>query len=248
MRQYLTFQLYGPLAAWGEQAVGQERDASPQPSRSAIIGLVAASLGLRREQESEQAQLVQSLGLGIKLCAHGIGMRDFHTAQRAKSTSRAKHLHTRRDELAHDKIDTVISYRAYRQESAAVVALWLLSDDGDFDLQAIASAMQRPCFNLYLGRKSCPLALPLSPEVSAASDLRAALDSHHDSLKTEECLPVELRKLFKTQASYYWDTTDEPGMQASFQQRRYDQPLSRVRWQFAERQEFVRLATSEEAT
>lgn len=248
MRQYLTFQLYGPLAAWGEQAVGQERDASPQPSRSAILGLVAASLGLRREQESEQAQLVQSLCLGIKLCAHGIGMRDFHTAQRAKSTSRAKHLHTRRDELAHDKIDTVISYRAYRQDSAAVVALWLLRDDGDFDLEAIASAMQRPCFNLYLGRKSCPLALPLSPQVSRATDLRAALDSHHDSLMKENRLPAVLHQLFDERASYYWDSTDEPGMQASFQQRRYDQPLSRVRWQFAERQEFVRLATSEEAT
>lgn len=248
MRQYLTFQLYGPLAAWGEQAVGQERDASPQPSRSAILGLVAASLGLRREQESDQARLAQSLGVGIKLCAHGLGMRDFHTAQRAKSIARARHLHTRRDELAHDNIDTVISYRAYRQDSAAVVALWLLQDNDALDLEAIAQAMQRPVFNLYLGRKSCPLALPLAPQVSATPDLRKALDSHHDALHTDDRLPKELRQLFKAPASYYWDDTDAPGMQASFQQRRYDQPLSRVRWQFAERQEFVRLAKSEEAT
>jgi len=248
MRQYLTFQLYGPLAAWGEQAVGQERDASPQPSRSAILGLVAASLGLRRKQESEQGKLVQSLGLGIKLCAHGLGMRDFHTAQRAKSIARAKHLHPRRDELAHDNIDTVISYRAYRQDSAAVVALWLLHDDDCFDLEAIALAMERPVFNLYLGRKSCPLALPLAPQVRAAPDLRKALDSHHDALNSDDRLPRELRRLFTAPASYYWDRTVEPGMQASFQQRRYDQPLNRVRWQFAERQEFVRLAKPEEAT
>ena len=246
MRKYLTFQLYGPLAAWGEQAVGQERDASPQPSRSAILGLVAASLGLRRDNELEHARLVQSLGVGIRLCARGVGMRDFHTAQRAKAIARARHLHTRRDELAHDNIETVISYRAYRQDSAAVVALWLLADDGELDLQTIAKALLQPRFNLYLGRKSCPLAIPLAPSVSAAADLRSALDSHHQALQTEDRLPAALRNLFAEQASYYWDSTDEPGMQASFQERRYDQPLSRVRWQFAERQEFVRLATTED--
>jgi CRISPR system Cascade subunit CasD len=246
MRQYLTFQLYGPLAAWGEQAVGQERDASPQPSRSAILGLVAAALGLRREDEQQHTQLAQALGIGIKLCARGLGMRDFHTAQRAKSIARAKHLYTRKDELAHDNIDTVISYRAYRQDSAAVVALWLAEATGDFDLEVIAQAIQQPAFNLYLGRKSCPLALPLAPRVTSAADLRSALDSHQQALQSEELLPAVLRRLFAASGSYYWDITDEPGMQADYQQRRYDQPLSRVRWQFAERQEFVRLESVEE--
>ena len=248
MREYLTFQLYGPLAAWGEQAVGQERDASAQPSRSAILGLVAASLGVRRDQEHEQARLVQTLGLGVRLCAHGIGMRDFHTAQRAKSIARARHLHTRKDELAHDNIDTVISYRAYRQDSAAVVALWLLNDDSKYGLDAIAEAMKQPAFNLYLGRKSCPLALPLAPRIVTEANLRAALDSHQQALQLEELLPVELLKLFAGQSSYYWDFTDEAGMQPTYQQRRYDQPLSRVRWQFAERQEFVCLEHSEDMT
>ena len=248
MRDYLTFQLYGPLAAWGEQAVGQERDASPQPSRSALLGLVAAALGLRREQAAEQEQLVQSLGVGIRLCSRGHGLRDFHTAQNAKSTARARHLHTRRDVLAHDNIGTVISYRAYRQESAAIVALWLLPSVSDYDLEPIVKALQMPMFNLYLGRKSCPLALPLSAKITAADDLRSALDLHYKSLQSDERLPAALLKLFQGPSSYYWDKTDEPGMQASFQQRRYDQPLNRVRWQFAERQEFVFLGDSEEAS
>jgi len=168
-------------------------------------------------------------------------------AQRAKSFARARHLQTRRDELAHDKIDTVISYRAYRQDTAAIVALWLLKDATNYDLEAIAGALQRPTFNLYLGRKSCPLSMPLAPLVSSSSDLRSALDSHHHALQSEELLPADLRRLFAVHGSYFWDATDEPGMQATFQQRRYDQPLSRVRWQFAERQEFVLLAKTEEA-
>jgi CRISPR system Cascade subunit CasD len=247
MREYLTFQLYGPLAAWGEQAVGQERDASPQPSRSAVLGLIAAALGLRRDQEYEQGQLAQSLGLGILLCSHGLGMRDFHTAQRAKSIARVRHLHTRRDELAHDNIDTVISYRAYRQDSAAVAALWLLNDESEYGLDAIAEAMKRPAFSLYLGRKSCPLAIPLAPRVVTEVDLRSALDSRQQSLQSEELLSKALLKLFAGQSGYYWDFTDEAGMQSTYQQRRYDQPLSRVRWQFAERQEYVCLGQSEES-
>ncbi len=44
MDNYLVFQLYAPLAAWGGQAVGQERPSDDHPSRSALLGLLAAAL------------------------------------------------------------------------------------------------------------------------------------------------------------------------------------------------------------
>ncbi len=45
-------QLYGPLAAWGEQAVGGVRRSATHPSKSAILGLCAAAQGIRRDEET----------------------------------------------------------------------------------------------------------------------------------------------------------------------------------------------------
>ncbi|WP_295540003.1 CRISPR-associated protein Cas5, partial [Thiolapillus sp.] len=52
MDDYLVFQLYAPLASWGGQAVGQERPSDDHPGRSALLGLLAAALGIRREEEA----------------------------------------------------------------------------------------------------------------------------------------------------------------------------------------------------
>ncbi|HLD44337.1 MAG TPA: CRISPR-associated protein Cas5, partial [bacterium] len=48
---YLVFQLRAPLSAWGETAVGEYRPTSNYPSNSALLGLLAAALGIDREDE-----------------------------------------------------------------------------------------------------------------------------------------------------------------------------------------------------
>ena len=50
----LLFRLYGPLASWGEIAVGESRHTAVYPSKSALLGLLAASLGIRRDEEERQ--------------------------------------------------------------------------------------------------------------------------------------------------------------------------------------------------
>ena len=47
--KYCVFRLYAPLCSWGEIAVGGERRSAFHPSKSAIIGLIAAAMGLERE-------------------------------------------------------------------------------------------------------------------------------------------------------------------------------------------------------
>ena len=39
--------------------------------------------------------------------------------------------------------------------------------------------MNRPGFVPYLGRKSCPLGLPLAPLIETAADAPAALEARH---------------------------------------------------------------------
>ena len=51
MNAYLVFRLYGPLASWGMPAVGGDRPTAAQPTRSALLGLLAAGLGIKRDKE-----------------------------------------------------------------------------------------------------------------------------------------------------------------------------------------------------
>ena len=233
MQDYLVFQLYAPLVSWGDQAVGQERPSADHPSRSALLGLVAAALGIDRSAEQQHLELADSCHFGMKLCAPGLAMRDFHTAQVPPNNRKIKHLYTRHDELAAEKLGTILSFRSYRQDSVSIVALWL-EGDGEYVLGQLASALQSPHFHLYLGRKACPLALPLNPVVNTCESMKQALDDYP--------LAAELSRLTgKEQSRYYWEPSDHSGLQETFRVPRYDQPISRQRWQFASRDEAVYL-------
>lgn len=140
MRAYLVFQLYGPLAAWDDIAVGQTRPAVLAPTKSTILGLIAAALGLRRPDtfatvaerrhcETRHLALAVGYGLAVKLTRAGLPLIDYHTAQVPSPGSgrNRKIFPTRRDELTwsprHD-LNTVFSWRNYRQDAFAAVALW----------------------------------------------------------------------------------------------------------------------------
>ncbi|WP_041070580.1 type I-E CRISPR-associated protein Cas5/CasD [Thiolapillus brandeum] len=229
MDDYLVFQLYAPLAAWGGQAVGQERPTNDHPGRSALLGLLAAALGLKREQEQAHAQLRDACRFGIKLFSPGLMLRDFHTIQVPPGARKQQHLKTRRDELREPKLGTMLSFRSYRQDALCLVAA--LSSDADYGVERLADALLEPVFPLYLGRKSCPPAAPLDPEVIAAPDLRSALDSY--------CIAPVLARLQTGTPRYYWEAGMNTGMRHDYRAPRHDQPLSRRRWQFAPRDEYV---------
>jgi len=53
----LIFQLHAPLSSWGEVAVGEYRPTADYPSQSAIVGLLAAAFGIKREDEAAQIAL-----------------------------------------------------------------------------------------------------------------------------------------------------------------------------------------------
>lgn len=235
MQNYLVFQIYGVLVSWGEQAVGGERPSSDHPSRSALLGLLAAGMGIARENEEKHAELSRQCRFGIKLYSPGQVLRDFHTTQVPPTIKKTKHLHTRRDELRTDNLGTILSSREYRQDALSVIALWL-EGEGEYNLDDIQSGLTQPHFHLYLGRKSCPLSIPVNPEKVSTETLKAALDNYtvDDNLKTLE-----------QTAHYFWEKTDNSGCKPDFHIARYDQPISRKRWQFQSRDEYVYLGDKE---
>ena len=88
MADYLVFRLYGPLASWGEIAVGESRHSAAYPSRSALIGLLGAALGIERDDEAGQQALAAGYRFGVKLHAAGHPLRDYHTVQRGPELKR----------------------------------------------------------------------------------------------------------------------------------------------------------------
>ena len=250
MTDYLLLRLYGPLASWGEIAVGELRHSAVHPSRSALLGLLAAALGIERSDETAQQALTAGYRFGIKLECTGSPLRDYHTVQ-VGVPPRKFQFRSRRQELAADKVETILSAREYRCDSLALVAVEALSG-APVDLDDLARALRQPHFALYLGRKSCPLALPLLPQRVSAATLREALDSARlpsllgllDRRESGQTWPSRQDRQFLRPgpARYYWEDGMEAGMEASFDSWRHDQPLSRSRWQFAPRREWVALS------
>ncbi len=235
MRDYLVFQLYAPLVSWGDQAVGQERPTSDHPSRSALLGLLGAALGIARSDDTQHQQLSDACHFAVKLYAPGLALRDFHTAQVPPQNKKAKHLFTRKDELSEPKLGTILSFRSYQQESLSVVAVWL-EGSSSYHLTQLQQALRQPHYHLYLGRKSAPPAIYLNPLILNAAHFEQVLDQY----TVDSCLCGLLKDKL---ARYYWEQTAgcETALTATYRVPRYDQPLSRVRWQFISREEHVML-------
>lgn len=246
MTDYLVFRLYAPLASWGEAAVGETRPTATHPGRSAILGLLGAALGIRRDDADALAALARSVRIGVKQRAAGVLMRDYHTTQ-APATRPKNPYRTRRDELnaPRKQLNTILSSRDYRCDGLWIVAVWLTSD-ASYTLNELREALARPHFTLYLGRKACPLAAPLAAQCIQAPHLRAALDTQFEPLVRHEHRTLGL----DDDALYCWEG-DPTGLDGDSQGVEsndvWDEPISRRRWQFGARAEFRRLDRVSEA-
>jgi len=242
MREYLVLRLYGPLASWGELAVGEQRTSASYPSRSALLGLIGASLGVRRDDDAGQVALSAGYRFGVKLLAAGMPLGDYHTVQ-FPDIPRKFSYRTRRQEVR-DKgmLGTILTSREYRCDSLCTVAV-VAGADAPHDLTALAGAIRQPVFVPFLGRKSCVLALPMDPRLGEFTTLKEALDSRDGENPWPHGDNPMRRLRLDARPRYYWDAgITDTGMEATLRQVRHDEPLSRRRWQFEPRQECVWLA------
>lgn len=160
MTYSLALRLAGPVQSWGGQSQFNRRDTLAEPTKSGIIGLLAAAQGLRRQDPIEP---LLGLTLGVRIDQPGSILRDYHTVSTLdggpllsaqvnakgaqKRTSPAKETH--------------VTHRFYLQDAAFVAAV-----SGPTPLLAtLAAALRNPAFPLTLGRRSCP---PTQPLVLAA--------------------------------------------------------------------------------
>ncbi len=245
MPHYLTFALIAPLASFGSIAVGERRSSWDRPARSAVLGLVGACLGLHRNDDEGQEAL--TTGYGIALLCHSPGslLTDYHTTQ-VPSAARGRRFSTRSIELAEPNLNTILSRRDYRTGAWHLGAIYA-RETARWSLKDLAEAMRCPRFVPYLGRKSCPLGVPLGPSIDEATDVSAALLARHQA-GPEAALPGDgwrgLRDVLaapRVESTIVMDaaemTQGDPRHRRT--EFRRDQPRSRRRWQFDLRKEAV---------
>ena len=77
----VALRLHGPLQSWGGAAVGDGRPTLPFPTRSGVLGLVAACMGIRRAESDRLRALAQETRVHIRVDAAGTPIVDDQTIQ-----------------------------------------------------------------------------------------------------------------------------------------------------------------------
>ena len=238
MTEFLLFTVYAPLASWGEIAVGEQRVSWDRPSRSAVLGLLGAALGILREDQEAQDALGHGYGVAVRLDVMGAPLSDYQTAQTVgMSSARRAKVRTRAQLLNAGHRETVLSRRAYRQDALATVAVWARSG-ARWGLTALADALQRPAFVLYAGRKANALGAPLGPQIASAATLAAALNLRPSGIRGIDHRRIRGAAPWGREVSHDAIGPDDgftTGLEPLRREVRRDVPLHRHRWQFAER-------------
>ncbi len=148
----LLMQLAGPLQSWGASSRFARRSTEPAPTKSGVIGLLAAAQGRQRSDDLED---LAALRFGVRVDQRGTRLRDFQTAHRFVSG----------DSLP-------VSERFYLADAVFVAAV-----EGERELiDKLDRALRNPVFLPYLGRRSCPPARPVDLGVRHEHTLEQALE------------------------------------------------------------------------
>jgi CRISPR system Cascade subunit CasD len=139
----LLLRLAGPMQSWGTTSRFDQRDTGKEPSKSGIIGLLAAAMGIDRNNWVDLEPLTR-LSMGVRHDRPGVPKRDYQTAGCARTDTIIK-------ADGSQAKDGVVSERYYLAD--AVFLLGLEGEDCSL-LEKAHFALRNPVWPLALGRKS----------------------------------------------------------------------------------------------
>jgi len=139
----LLLRLVGPMQSWGTTSRFDQRDTGKEPSKSGVIGLLAAALGVNRENWTDIEPLTR-LSMGVRHDRPGVPKRDYQTAGCAATDTIIKADGTQAK-------DGVVSDRFYLADAAFLVGL---ECEDRALVERAHAALRNPVWPLALGRKS----------------------------------------------------------------------------------------------
>ena len=183
-KTYLRLHLEGVQQSWGEYTSNTERSTLRFPTRSGVVGLLSASLGLLRG-DPRIPQLHSSIRVHSRVLREGSVTQDYgnHTNyspedgwDSAKKGGRGGQASIRDRRLnvfslGEREVAGKQIWRDFLEDWAFEVLLEVLPGC-PFTLDELAGALREPRFFQYLGRKACfPLYPVYTGQVEAASPL-----------------------------------------------------------------------------
>jgi CRISPR system Cascade subunit CasD len=197
--QHLALLLDAPLQSWGFASRFQRRTTGLHPTKSGIVGLLAAALGVDKHSplEADAVGALARLRMTVVAIPKPSGALFAGSRTDALEVRRLADYHTvQGTRLASGKIDregTVVTHRQYLLDARfgvflSAVSNWHLPDGRD--LAAVAAALRDPVWGVWFGRKCC---IPAAPVLcgglftDAADGWRAILQA----VKLPEDLPLE---------------------------------------------------------
>lgn len=139
----LLLRLVGPMQSWGTISRFDQRDTGKEPSKSGVIGLIAAALGIDRENWVDMEPLTR-LVMGVRHDLPGVLKRDYQTAGCAKGD-----IIIRAD--GSPSKDGVVSSRFYLADAAFLVGL---EGNDRMLFKKVHAALRNPFWPLALGRRA----------------------------------------------------------------------------------------------
>lgn len=135
----LIIKLAAPLQSYGNEATFNRRTSYRYPSKSAVLGMIAAALGYRRNNTKKITALNQ-LQMAVRIDQPGETLTDFQIIEYDRKKQKRS-----------------LSYRDYLQDAVFVVAI---SGENN-QIDQIDDALHHPIFQLFLGRRANVPAGPL---------------------------------------------------------------------------------------
>ena len=148
----LLIRLDGPMQAWGTDSKFGIRETRVEPSKSGVVGLVAAALG--RPRHADVGDLA-TLRFGVRADREGRLRRDFHTAGKSGFYRASGKV---------ERTDVIVSNRYYLADAIFTAGLESGDEAGHALLQEMHAALLNPHWPLFLGRRAFPPASPVGHE------------------------------------------------------------------------------------
>jgi len=216
----LLLRLAGPMQSWGTTSRFEQRDTGKEPSKSGVVGLLAAALGVDRDNWIDLEPLTR-LSFGVRHDRPGLPRRDYQTAGCAQKNTIIRANGTLSK-------DGVVSQRSYLADAAFLAGVEC--EDRSF-LEKLHGALRDPAWPLALGRKSYVPSEPIWIEGGLRdASLRMAIETWPwiASKRKWDELPEKLLISFESRDGSGLLKMDQP--LSSFAERHFGARFVRSEW------------------
>lgn len=147
--------LEGPMQSWGASVAGDDRPSLDVPTKSGVVGILGAALGIEREEVGALIALHTALALVVRVDRPGVPGVDYHTTLEVPTAA------------GKIRDDAVLSRRGYLYDASFAAVVVVVAENSRELAERIVAALGAPRFPLYLGRRACPPSVPVlaSPRV-----------------------------------------------------------------------------------